>query len=448
MSNQPVVLFRKLSKLEWDARRYNEPPEAMPALYASQGIDVRAILDSHARQQETFDRIVMLLQKHYGLTPPVVDSWSFIKGDHVAFSLLRNADLVIASVGDELATSVARVLGTNRLLPINADPLTSEGALLWPSVELFEKYIGSILDGLPYCFWPRIRAVLDGQHIGDAIGDVYVGAKERLHISCYSIRTPAGTIENQKSSGVIITTGAGSTGWYRSCYWDEYNSDFVPADKGATFVVTEPYRGKLTSSYNLTRGFIRPGEELRIRSLMPDGLIVIDNKVSIRFDRDNEVILRADDNTVNINAGSVQGTASQEIFIGNRYRQLISRFLITTHTGYSEQVKSSGLLVATSSGAPRWLSPASATLPNGKNCDSLFDRESNLLKYLVTEPTLPEFKEVRGEVLPNSTLRVTSRMPEGGIVSLDSYSNHLFPAGATVELSISPVPFKVIPPPE
>jgi NAD kinase len=446
MGGQPIVLFRKLSKLEWDARRYNEPLEAMPALYKAQGLDVAAIVESHYRQIATFERITALLKQHHNLTPPIVDSWSFIGGDPVAISLLKQAELVIASVGDELATSVARVLENSRLIPINADPLTSEGALLWPSVDVFEKHIGEVLTGLPHSYWPRIRVQFNGQLIGDAIGDVFVGAKERLHVSHYSIQSTGDKLERQNSSGVVVTTGAGSTGWYRSAYWDTLRSEAFLPTTNISFVVSEPYRGKL-SSYSLIEGELQNGESLLLRSLMPDGIIVLDNRTTLRFDRQSETIMTASDQTIEVVSGDFKGRATHEVFVGNKFRQWISRYILSNRCDHLEHQKSSGLIIATPKGAPKWLIPAKSSLSIGPNEKAIFSRTEKLIKFIVTEPINKEYSNLRGTINPSNSLRIISHMPEGGIISLDSYSNYLFPSGASVELSISPRPFMVILPP-
>lgn len=446
MGEEPIVLFRKLSKLEWDARRYKEPVESMPALYKAQGLDVEAIVESHYRQIATFERITALLKQYHSITPPIVDSWSFIGGDPTALALLKNADLVIASVGDELATSVARVLENARLIPINADPLTSEGALLWPSVDIFEKHISEVLTGLPHSYWPRIRVQFNGQLLGDAIGDVFVGARERLHVSHYSIQAPGDKMERQSSSGVIITTGAGSTGWYRSAYWEALRPDAFSPSSNISFVVSEPYRGKL-SSYNLIEGELQNGESLLLRSLMPDGVVVLDNRTTLRFDRQSETIVTASGQYIEVVSGEFKGRATHEVFVGNKFRQWISRYILSNSGSHSEHQKSSGVIVATPKGAPRWLIPAKGSLAIGHNEKAIFERTEELIRFIVTEPVGQNYFNLRGTISPANSLRIISHMPEGGIISLDSYSTYLFPSGAAVDLSISPIPFKVILPP-
>jgi hypothetical protein len=105
------------------------------------------------------------------------------------------------------------------------------------------------------------------------------------------------------------------------------------------------------------------------------------------------------------------------------------------------------LIVATPKGAPKWLIPAQSSLSIGHNEKAIFGRTEELIKFIVTEPIGQKYSNLRGTLNPSNSLRIVSHMPEGGIISLDSYSTFHFPSGATVELSISPQPFKVILPP-
>lgn len=444
MKSPTIVLFRKLSKLEWDARRYKQRLDDMASIYKAQGIDPDTIIQSHLRQNETFKRIEDLVRKRFPHVPPTLDSGALIDGEKDCIEQIRHADLVVASVGDELATSVAREIRQGRLIAINADPLTSEGALLWPSVDEFEEHFDAFPDDLPTEFWPRIQVLINGVHFGDAIGDVFIGARERRQISRYSLSVNGTPPEQQESSGIIISSGAGSTGWYRSAFW----SDFTPPNDESFsselhYVVTEPYRGKLTS-YETTEGILKPGEEIVVQSLMADGIISIDSHTILRFGREIEAKIKAADNSIIVQTPNYEGKALKETFIGNKLRQLISRFVVTFPGKPPEQQKSSGLIVATQEGAPDWFLPASYIRGSKHNSECVFSRHDNKFKFLVTEPASRRYSLTRGELLPSQSIQVISRMPEGGIVSLDSYQNGVFSSGYIADLRFSPLPLQVI----
>lgn len=58
------------------------------------------------------------------------------------------------------------------------------------------------------------RAQLDDGQTIDAVNDLFIGIQS--HASARYRIEYRKQVENQSSSGVIVSTGAGSTGWYRS----------------------------------------------------------------------------------------------------------------------------------------------------------------------------------------------------------------------------------------
>jgi hypothetical protein len=132
-------------------------------------------------------------------------------------------------------------------------------------------------------------ALNDGQHLL-AVNDFYLG--QRTHVSSrYSITWRERT-ERQSSSGVLVSTGAGSTGWFSSTQnmaaavggllrgkpvslprlrlgWD---------DPRLAFVVREPFRSR-ASDVQLAAGLLEGGEELRLESHMPDGGVIFSDGV-------------------------------------------------------------------------------------------------------------------------------------------------------------------------
>jgi hypothetical protein len=130
----------------------------------------------------------------------------------------------------------------------------------------------------------------DGQHLL-AFNDFYLG--QRTHLSSRYSVTWRGKTEQQSSSGVLVSTGAGSTGWLSSTQnMAAAVSRLLLKDKAPdlprlrlpwddprlVFVVREPFRSK-ASDVRLTAGLLEPGEELRFESRMPDGGVIFSDGV-------------------------------------------------------------------------------------------------------------------------------------------------------------------------
>jgi len=113
-------------------------------------------------------------------------------------------------------------------------------------------------------------ALDDGQTLV-ALNEIYVG-----HPSHQSsrYRLQAGdAVERQSSSGVIVSTGTGATGWCRSIWQQSHSRLELPApeDDRIAWFVREAWPSPATGTA-LVEGELAPGEELRIVA-ETDGLV-------------------------------------------------------------------------------------------------------------------------------------------------------------------------------
>jgi hypothetical protein len=89
--------------------------------------------------------------------------------------------------------------------------------------------------------------------------------------------------EFQSSSGVIVATGTGLSGWARSIIAATgASTDFGPEDPKAAFFAREPWPSK-TSGCRLRFGEIGPGEELSILSRMNEGGVIFADGIEQDF---------------------------------------------------------------------------------------------------------------------------------------------------------------------
>ena len=203
-------------------------------------------------------------------------------------------DLVVTLGPDGMVVNVAKYLrGTQPILAFNPDPSTIDGILIPFRVEEAGAAIRTVLRGEPY----RAREVTmaratlgDGQSLL-AFNDLFVGRK--THISARYRLTYGRRSENQSSSGIIVSTGAGSTGWLSSVLNGAAGivESFAGAKSAAPvregfrfawdaprlcFSVREPFASK-TSAAGIVWGDVSAGEKLEVVSQMPqDGVIFSD----------------------------------------------------------------------------------------------------------------------------------------------------------------------------
>src|SRR6185437_14661347 len=126
-------------------------------------------------------------------------------------------DIVVTIGQDGLVANVAKYALKLPIVAVNPDPKRIDGVLLPFSVDGARNAVQRVLDGVAKMRSVTMaEAVLPaGQRIL-AFNDLFIGAQS--HVSArYRIRL-GNKNEPQSSSGVIISTGAGSTGWLSSVF--------------------------------------------------------------------------------------------------------------------------------------------------------------------------------------------------------------------------------------
>jgi len=185
-------------------------------------------------------------------------------------------DIVVAVGQDGLVANVAKYLDEQPVIGVDPDPATNPGVL----VRHRPTSVAAVLDGLAErggvaAIEPRtmVRAVSDDGREIRALNDLYVG--HASHQSArYEIRGPDGAAELQSSSGVVVGTGTGSTGWCRSLALERASGLGLPgaSDDHLAWFVREAWPSP-TSGTDLVEGLIQPTETLRVEARR-DGLVV------------------------------------------------------------------------------------------------------------------------------------------------------------------------------
>jgi hypothetical protein len=202
-------------------------------------------------------------------------------------------EAVVVVGQDGLVANTAKYVGDLPIVAINPDPRRIDGVLLPFQVEQARTIVRRVLDGKH-----RVRPVTlaeaelnDGQKLL-AFNDFFVGAAS--HVSARYVLEAAGRSEPQSSSGILISTGAGSTGWLSSAFnmaggIAKFLFEELPPppkmeweDRRLAWVVREPFVSK-RSQASLVAGWLDEGEELIVESLMPDGGVIFSDGIESDF---------------------------------------------------------------------------------------------------------------------------------------------------------------------
>lgn len=269
MSVDRVVIVTKPTALAELVRRHHTVGAARFAL-ESQGQDIAPYEaeDAACRDAEEATRRAI---------PGDLPVASVTRADLPRF-LFRDQDLVVAVGGDGLFANLAQHIRGQPVIGVNPDPATVAGVLMRFAPEQVATAVAAVLAGrareerLPFA-----KATVDGQVLW-GINDLFVGRADQVSAR-YDVEF-AGRRERQSSSGVLVSTGVGSTGWMRSVVG--MVSALAPgargplarlpdpADQELVFVVREAFPSPQTGT-SIVTGRVLPGSPLSLVSRMASG---------------------------------------------------------------------------------------------------------------------------------------------------------------------------------
>jgi len=194
-------------------------------------------------------------------------------------------DIVIALGQDGLVANTMKYLEGQPLVGINPEPRRWDGILLpFEAGDLAPVLQEVAKDRRPTKAVTMAEARLsDGQTLR-AVNDLFVGP--RTHTSALYDIELGSQHESQSSSGIIVSTGLGSTAWLKSIVTGsfgiaravspgkalEYKPHAWDADQ-LTFAVREPFPSR-GSQTELIYGAVTGAHSLKLRSRMPDNGVI------------------------------------------------------------------------------------------------------------------------------------------------------------------------------
>jgi NAD kinase len=195
--------------------------------------------------------------------------------------LFTEKDLIITLGQDGLVANTAKYVKGQPIVAVNPDPERFDGVLLPFLPEQVRDAVGAVLNGKAPIHEVTMAEArfADGQRIL-AFNDLFLGASS--HVSARYKITLGGQTEFQSSSGVLVSTGAGSTGWISSVF--NMAKGIASAmggkppqavrmnweDPRLFFIAREPFISR-HSSADLVAGWVSDGEDLVLESTMPAG---------------------------------------------------------------------------------------------------------------------------------------------------------------------------------
>lgn len=275
-----VVVVTKKTALEELVERFCTRAQA--AFYLEHaGLSIAEYDSAH----EAYKASVELLEEEL----PKGLKHQFIERSFLSTFRFGEHDIVVTLGPDGLVVNTAKYLDRQPIVACNPDPARVDGKLCTHPVRGVGAVILSVVRGerkvREVCM---ARATLqDGQTI-DAFNDLFVGVAS--HVSARYRITVGSQSERQSSSGILIGTGAGSTGWMSSVLKGSFavarafgaqvegTQERAWEDPRLVFCVREPFVSR-TSSAEIVYGTLADGECLKVESQTPEGGVIFSDGV-------------------------------------------------------------------------------------------------------------------------------------------------------------------------
>jgi len=284
MSVEYAIIIKNKTRLETLIERFNTKAQAKFYIESLGGN-----FHDYEHENEIFQHSLSTVQRNLStvLKNKIVER-SFLP------SFIFNDKQVIVTVGqDGLVANTAKYVKQIPIVAVNPDQDRFDGILLPFNSDNFlvaiDKVIANNHNSKLTSF--AEAKLNDGQRLL-AFNDLFIGATS--HVSARYQITYHNKSEEQSSSGIIVSTQAGSTGWLSSIFNMSFGiQKFIQendstkkyanlADNQLMFAVREPFASKRTQ-VETTAGIITGDSKLIVQSFMPNNGLIFSDGVEADF---------------------------------------------------------------------------------------------------------------------------------------------------------------------
>jgi len=287
-----IVLITRKSRLDELIYRFNTLSQAR--FYVEHlGGDFRDYIDEHRTYEEVIRQAVAILSSLGRVTQ--------LDRAYLPNYIFGRDDTIVVIGQDGLVANTIKYLDSHPLIAINPDPARWDGNLLPFLVDDLAEIIPQVW--YSQCSRRDITLAKVSLNTGEelyGVNDIFIGP--RTHLSLRYNISHGGASENQSSSGIIVSTGLGSTGWFRSLMvgargvaqsWERSSGGTVtmtePPEQGNDysfpwdanylyFTVREPFPSQYSQT-DLLFGRISPDAPLTISSYMPENGVIFSDGI-------------------------------------------------------------------------------------------------------------------------------------------------------------------------
>ena len=303
-SENKIIIITRKTRLDELIARYNTKDQAQFVI-ESQGADFHDYVTEHElyyQQKSEAERMLKNISR-----VQVVDR------EHLSNFIFGKNDTVVALGQDGLVANTLKYLDGQKLIGVNPDPARWDGILLPFGVDDLTQIVGDTFsDNRPIKEVTMVQAALNNGQVLHAVNDLFIGPQ--THFSARYEISIGDQHEHHSSSGIIVSTGLGSTGWLSSLMTgatritssltrkqlELKQKTEIPWDsKYLYYTVREPFPSQVTST-NLVFGKIDQHEQLTLKSQIPERGVIFSDGIEndfLSFNSGTEVSITVADKT-------------------------------------------------------------------------------------------------------------------------------------------------------
>jgi len=294
LTENKIILVTRPTRVAELKRRFNTRTQAK--FYVSHlGQD----FSDYEREDEQYANAVRTAQQTLGALGRV----QLIDRSFLPNFVFGPQDIVVVLGQDGLVANTVKYLNGQPVVGVNPDPARWDGQLLPFRLPDLAKVVPEVL--LKRRTAKSVTMAQVTLNTGEklyAVNDLFIGP--RSHISARYKITAGSKSENQSSSGVIVSTGVGSTGWFKSLLAGAAGivqslgtesarqvgrqpklapkSEFAWDADYLCFTVREPFPSKTTQA-GLVFGRVTTKQPLLIESQMPENGVIFSDGIESDF---------------------------------------------------------------------------------------------------------------------------------------------------------------------
>jgi len=281
-----IVIIKKATGLEELLRRHTTTSQVKFYL-ESRGESYDYYKEAHDDYIKGLEETIASVPKEYRL--------QLIDKDNLATFQFSDRDVIVSVGGAGMLVNVAKYVGTQPVISVNPDTERFDSVLSSCTPEEFPAFLKKVGDGKAKTEpLTMAEARLEDGQVLYALNDFFIGRSD--HVSARYLLKYDGDEERQSSSGVIVSTGTGSTGWMTSVVKGAYkiasaNYEMedveeeepidIPFSRSAEhllFAVREPFPSR-SSSADIVYGRVTKENPLEITSNMPEKGVIFSDGV-------------------------------------------------------------------------------------------------------------------------------------------------------------------------